>query len=305
MRSVHWIVLACATGCAATPSPATDLAAQVRALRDDQARLVRRLEMLETRISLAEDVVRAAAATMHPRRESVRITPDGDSPAAPTPSTGLESPSTSPSDDNGPRPVVRAVGRGEPGPPLPPISVHDDDRLPVTPIPPVPMPSPTGTERRRHRSRDVPDSMLPAIPVPFAAGAANAPRASSVGDPEALPTYELALQSVRNHRCAEALPTFAEFLARWPDHPYGANALYWRAQCLRERGDVQAAVREYESLLERFPFASKVPDALYGLVQGYRQLGDTGHARAYAQRLARDHAEAPVASRLATEDRDR
>jgi tol-pal system protein YbgF len=105
----------------------------------------------------------------------------------------------------------------------------------------------------------------------------------------------------RDGECSQAIDAFSEFLIRWPDHPFADHAMYWRGECILRNGDVRRAATEFEGLIARFAVGSKVPDALYKLVQCYERLNDEAHARQYASRLLRDFPQSEVAARLRAE----
>jgi tol-pal system protein YbgF len=317
MRAASLIALVALAGCAAAPRPNTELEAQVRQLRAEQDRQGRQIELLENRVTLAEDSARAARqALLGSRHGTIRIEPDGtttrdESPqAAPEPIRPLSESSDedeAPADNtNTPRPVIRATGRDNSPAPLNPITVRDDDRLPVAPVPPPPATDPRGRPPSGGPREEAPGSALPAADAtPLAHSAAlpatSAPGVSSVRDPRSAPAYDSALALARGGRCNEAVDAFSQFLVRWPDHPFADNAMYWRGECILRNGDVRRAASEFEGLIARFPVGNKVPDALYKLVQCYDRLGDANRSRSFATRLLREFPQSEVAARLRAE----
>ncbi len=302
----------------------TGLEVQVRQLRAEQERQSRQVELLENRVTLAEDSARAARmAVAGARHDIVRIGPDAPvrgaaedaMPSTPEPIASAANNGDADDDDAvdtapeppGSRPLIRASGRDTSPPSANPITVREDDRLPLAPAPPIPVTPPPSGNRRGPSPRDTsPGSALPAAQTEPLANAAplpatTAPGVSSVRDPHAAPAYDAALALARGGRCTEAVDSFSEFLVRWPDHPFADNAMYWRGECILRNGDVRRAAGEFEGLLARFPVGNKVPDALYKLVQCYQRLGDDARSRTFATRLLREFPQSEVAARLRSE----
>lgn len=293
------------TGCGASRVPA-DVMAELRQIRAEQQRQARQIELLENRLVLAEDSARQArqAVLSGSWRSVVRIDSEGGEPSE-TPSPAADTASQeneqgeeqAGSDEQGPRPLVRASGR-ETAPgmgPQTPIVVREGDRIPVAPLHPVPS---QGTTPRRARGA-TPNERT--IPAPDEGPGSSTPGVSSVRDPRSTQAYENALALARAGRCGESIDAMSAFLVRWPDHPYVENAMYWRGECMLARGDARRAAHEFEGLLARFPEGRKAPDALYKLVICYRTLGDSARAQEYGERLLREFSESDAAARLRAE----
>ena len=58
-----------------------------------------------------------------------------------------------------------------------------------------------------------------------------------------------------------ALDAFGAFIVRYPDHPYAANALYWRGESYYSLSDFSNAIAQFDALAIRYPASSKLPDA--------------------------------------------
>lgn len=133
--------------------------------------------------------------------------------------------------------------------------------------------------------------------------AGDAARPSAL-DPEAKKAYAAALEKARAGHHREGVAQMSAFLARWPDHPYADNAIYWRAECLAGLGEPQKAISELEGLLSRFPLGNKVPDALVKLSVLYERAGDSAKARAALDRLEREFPKSDAARRRARNSSD-
>jgi tol-pal system protein YbgF len=124
----------------------------------------------------------------------------------------------------------------------------------------------------------------------------------SAPDTQAASDYEQAQKLVGAKKWQAALDALAGFLLRYPDHPYAANAFYWRGECYFAMGDYGSAVAQFEGLLSRFPSSAKVPDTLLKLGLSERKLGSTAKAKTAFDRLRRDYPLSEAAKKIPPED---
>ncbi|GAC1358293.1 MAG: hypothetical protein NVSMB47_11240 [Polyangiales bacterium] len=134
------------------------------------------------------------------------------------------------------------------------------------------------------------------------AGSAKASKASSALPARALKDYESAFALVKSKKWQLALDAFAGFVVRWPDHPYVANALYWRGECYFALAQFGAAEGQLEGLLAGHPASAKVPDALLKLGLTERKLGADAKAKAAFARLRKEFPSSEAAKKLPPED---
>jgi tol-pal system protein YbgF len=113
------------------------------------------------------------------------------------------------------------------------------------------------------------------------------PRPSAL-DPEARRTYDAALALVNNKQYGPALDAFAGFLMKYPDHPYAANAMYWRGECYFAQGEYIRAIEQFDGVVVRFPLGGKTPDALLKLGISQQKLGNPQKAQTYFEKLGRE-----------------
>ena len=124
----------------------------------------------------------------------------------------------------------------------------------------------------------VPGAMLPgAAAQPQGAGSTAAAHGTG-GLDDAVRAYRAALKKVRDREFAGALRGFESFLAAYPNHPYMQHALYWRGEVLYALRAYRRAGRAFARLLQRFPTASKAPDALAKLAQCQTRSGKPDEA---------------------------
>jgi len=113
------------------------------------------------------------------------------------------------------------------------------------------------------------------------------PRPSAL-DPEAKRTYDAALALVNDKKYGPALDAFAGFLMKYPDHPYAANAMYWRGECYFAQGEYLRAIEQFDGVVARFPLGGKTPDALLKLGISQQKLGNPTKAKEYFEKLGRE-----------------
>ena len=121
-------------------------------------------------------------------------------------------------------------------------------------------------------------------------------------DPKAAKDYDAALALYKGKKWQKALDAFAGFVVRWPDHPYLANALYWRGACYYALGQFGAAEGQLEGLLAAHPESPKVPDALLELGLTEKKLGSEAKAKAAFARLKKEFPKSEAAKKIPPED---
>ncbi len=126
----------------------------------------------------------------------------------------------------------------------------------------------------------------------------TAPAAATPLDPDAKRAYDAAIALVNAKRYGDGLDALARFLVKWPDHPYAANAMYWRGECYFARADYARAVEQFEGVLARFPAGAKAPDALLKLGMSHQKLGNAMKARECFDRLAQQYPDSDAARRI-------
>ena len=141
---------------------------------------------------------------------------------------------------------------------------------------------------------------IPALP----AAATPPPTAAApvvAGDPgQERERYEHALEVLKEGRYQDAASAFQDFLERYPDSRYGANARYWLGEAFYVVRDFDTAEREFRQVLEQYPRDAKVPDTRLklGFIHYERQEWDKArevlqsvvdqHPGSTAARLAQD-----------------
>jgi tol-pal system protein YbgF len=133
------------------------------------------------------------------------------------------------------------------------------------------------------------------------AKAKKKPSAPSL-DPQAVKDYDAAYSLVKAKKLQQALDALAGFLVRYPDHPYAANALYWRGECYWALGDYSSAATQFDALIARFPASPKTADGLLKLGLAHRKLGSSGKAKLAFDRLRKEFPTSEAAKKIPPED---
>jgi tol-pal system protein YbgF len=120
--------------------------------------------------------------------------------------------------------------------------------VPVNPIPDNSAPTPAPIVRRGKPSADIP---MAAAPPPAASGASGAPPADEL--------YKTALGDYMAAKYALAASEFGDVVKNYPDNPLSGNAFYYQAEIDYRGGKYAAAVKAYDSVLEQYPDSNKVP----------------------------------------------
>ena len=86
-----------------------------------------------------------------------------------------------------------------------------------------------------------------------------------------------------------ALDESDEFLAEYPDDPLVQEILYLKGQSLIELGRQLDALKEFSTLLQRFPGGKRAPGALLRMAVAYESMGQLELAAGVARRLVAEH----------------
>ena len=123
---------------------------------------------------------------------------------------------------------------------------------------------------------------------------AQAPSLSGAS-PEAQQAYQQAFARVQAREFSEAIGAFERFVAQYPDNSLTANAYYWLGELHAAEGDLEAAEREFRTVLDDFPQSNKVPDSLYKLGLLKARQGDPQASRELLERVRDDYPDTTAA----------
>ncbi|MFA4947299.1 MAG: tetratricopeptide repeat protein [Candidatus Krumholzibacteriia bacterium] len=86
-----------------------------------------------------------------------------------------------------------------------------------------------------------------------------------------------------------ALEESESFLAEYPDDPLGEEVLFVRGQCLMEQIRYADALKEFSTILQRYPRGKRVPGALLRMAVSYDAMGQKELAAGVVRRLLKEH----------------
>ncbi|MBI2393770.1 MAG: tol-pal system protein YbgF [Deltaproteobacteria bacterium] len=212
----------------------------------------------------------------------------------------------------GETPVITSAAEPEPKPlpsaepkPLPsaepkPLKVV---KLEPKPVAAPPEPTPDDDEPRPFLKIGPSGSIEQTIPdEPTKPAKKSITSKTPVFEPQAAKDYDAAYALVKSKKPKQALDAFGAFIVRYPDHPYAANALYWRGECYFALGEFASAVTQFDALAARFPGSNKLADGLLKLGLAHKKLGSDSKARAAFVRLKKDFPTSEAAKKIPPED---
>lgn len=98
--------------------------------------------------------------------------------------------------------------------------------------------------------------------------------------------YDRAIKLVlEEKRYDAAIPAFRDFLERFPESSYAANAHYWLGQLLFADGKLDDAKKEFTIVVDNYPDSNKRGDCLLKLGRIAQQQQQPQAARSYFQRV--------------------
>ena len=121
-------------------------------------------------------------------------------------------------------------------------------------------------------------------PISPPAGGGSVPAKEQPGEANA---YGAAYALVQGRKFDQAIPAFQQFLQRYPDGEYAANAHYWLGELylVKQPPDLEASRQSFALLLSQYPDNSKAPDALYKLGKVQFLKGNREKAREYLDQV--------------------
>lgn len=256
-------------------------AQEMASMRDELARVQHEADVLQERIVHLEDREVGVHASERDIDGASATQAAAATSAAPAGSSGPVSPPGSP--------TLRVVK-------LAPATVDDHG---VIPPPPSSVPGDADDDSPRPVLRAGGSRVEETYPDETAPGDK---RAKPAVDPKAATEYEAALALFKQKKYSGALDAFAGFLVRYPDHPYAANAIFWRGESYFAIGDFSSAASQFDGLLARFPTSPKTADALLKLGLTQKKLGSAAKSKAAFDRLRKEFPLSEAAKKIPPED---
>lgn len=118
-------------------------------------------------------------------------------------------------------------------------------------------------------------TMSSGVVIGGAAGVTTAGAQDPQADPDAERlAYQRAFDELQAGRYEAAVASFRNFLSRYPDGQYSANAQYWLGEAKYVSKQYPDAITEFDKVLRVYPNSGKAPDALLKLGFSHYELQD-------------------------------
>ena len=147
-------------------------------------------------------------------------------------------------------------------------------------------------------------ALPPATQAKPEAKAQPAPRSSIARGgrtPNAMPgeeaQYKSALRAAQSGRSQEGIQKFRQFLQKYPNGKYAANAEFWIGECYYSQGKYQEALGQFKTVNSKYPGHHKNADALLKAGMTYKRLGDQESAKSNYQQLMQQFPKSEAARR--------
>jgi tol-pal system protein YbgF len=108
-------------------------------------------------------------------------------------------------------------------------------------------------------------------------------------------TYDAAMELFTSGNYKAAVPAFQEFVRRYPDSAYAANAQYWIGNAYYMQRDFKNAISAQETLLSSYGSSPKAPDAMLNIASNYAELKDLKNAKKTLQQLVKKYPDTSAA----------
>jgi len=98
-------------------------------------------------------------------------------------------------------------------------------------------------------------------------------------------TYDSAIEQFKSGDYKGAATALQDFVHRFPQSAYAANAQYWLGNAFYAQRDYKNAIVAQEAVIENYPTSAKAPDAMLNIASSYMELKDKPKAKKALQQL--------------------
>lgn len=112
-------------------------------------------------------------------------------------------------------------------------------------------------------------------------------------------SYLAAYELVKNKDYDKALSALQDFVAKYPQSGYVANAYYWLGELYLVKKDYSKAIESFNTVLKDYPTSTKVAASTLKLGYALASSGHKGEARQYLQQVVQNYPDTHTAQ-LAT-----
>ncbi len=107
--------------------------------------------------------------------------------------------------------------------------------------------------------------------------------------------YQKAFSLLKQAQYDQAISAFDNFLRKYPDSQYSANAQYWMGEAHYVTRRFNEAITEYMKLVTNFPESKQVPNGLLKIGYSYIELGKPDDAKKVLDDLIKRYPGTPAA----------
>jgi len=98
-------------------------------------------------------------------------------------------------------------------------------------------------------------------------------------------TYDRAMELFKSRDYKAAAGALQDFVRRYPDSAFAANAQYWLGNAYYAQGDYKSAIAAQQVLVTNYAASPKAPDAMLNIASSYTELKDKKAAKKALQQL--------------------
>jgi tol-pal system protein YbgF len=98
-------------------------------------------------------------------------------------------------------------------------------------------------------------------------------------------TYDKAMELFKSRDYKAAAAALQDFVRRYPDSAFAANAQYWLGNAYYAQGDYKSAIAAQQVLVTNYATSPKTPDAMLNIASSYTELKDKKAAKKALQQL--------------------
>lgn len=109
--------------------------------------------------------------------------------------------------------------------------------------------------------------------------------------------YEAAYGLFRSGNHAGAIKAFQEFVSKYPESVYVADASYWLGNAQFILKDYKSALATYQGLLKNYPNIPKSPDILFNIAGCQQELKQDAEAQKTLKLLISKHPDSEIAAK--------
>jgi tol-pal system protein YbgF len=108
-------------------------------------------------------------------------------------------------------------------------------------------------------------------------------------------SYDAAMDLFKSGDYKGAAGALHDFVKRYPQSPYAANAQYWLGNAYYAQRDYKNAIAAQETVVSNYGSSAKAADAMLNIATNYREMGDDKAERKALQQLVKQFPDSSAA----------